>query len=162
MKKMLSLISGLVLFTALCLTAGAQVDTVKKAGAKTADTTKKAAEKTADTTKKAAEKTADATKSAAQEVKKTVAPKTDAEILKCTTDAFAASAKLKGLNLTATVANGEATLAGDGKSSGNKNAAASAAKKCGAKKVTNNITIPAPPPPPPKPTEKKPEPAKKP
>ncbi|MBO0722250.1 MAG: BON domain-containing protein, partial [Blastocatellia bacterium] len=57
---------------------------------------------------------------------------------------FAANAKLKDLSLSATVSGGEATLTGDGKSGGNKNAANGIAKKCGAKKVTNNITVPGP------------------
>jgi osmotically-inducible protein OsmY len=150
MKKILSLMGGFALFSTLCFSAGAQVtDKAKQAGTKTAETTKKAAEKTAD-----------ATKSAAQKAKDTVAPKTDAEIQKCITDGIAASAKLKDLGLSATVANGEATLTGQAKSSGNKNSAVDVAKKCGAKKVVNNITIPGPatkPAP-----EKKSEPAKKP
>jgi osmotically-inducible protein OsmY len=124
MKKILSLMGGFALFSTLCFSAGAQV---------------------ADKAKQTAEKTADTTKSAAQKAKDTVAPKTDAEIQKCITDGIAASAKLKGLDLAATVANGEATLTGEAKSSGNKNEAASIAKKCGAKKVANNITIPGPP-----------------
>jgi osmotically-inducible protein OsmY len=152
MKKILLMMGGFALFSTLCFSAGGQVvDKAKEAGAKTAETTKKAAEKTAD-----------ATKSAAQKTKDTVAPKTDAEIQKCITDGLAASARLKGLGLAATVANGEATLTGEAKSSGNKNAAASIAKNCGAKKVVNNITIPGPASPPKSATEKKSEPAKKP
>jgi osmotically-inducible protein OsmY len=151
MRKILSLMGGFTLFSTLCFSAGAQVvDKAKDAGKKTADTTKKVVYKTADTTK-----------SAAQKAKNTVAPKTDQEMQKCITDGFAASAKLKGFGLAATVANGEATLTGEAKSSGNKNAAAGVAKDCGVKKVVNNITIPGPPPPKPAP-EKKSEPAKKP
>jgi len=134
MKKILLMIGGITLLSTLYLSAGAQVvDKAKEAGEKTADTTKKVAVKSADTTKNVAQKT-----------KNTVAPKTDEEVQKCITDAFSANAKLKDLGLSANVANGEATLTGDGKSSGNKNAAASVAKKCGAKKVTNNIAVPAP------------------
>ena len=151
MKRILSLMGGFALFSALCFSAGAQVvDKAKDAGAKTAETTKKVGEKTADTTK-----------SVAQKAKDTVAPKTDGEMQKCITDGLAASAKLKDLGLSATVANGEATLTGQAKSSGNKNAAASIAKNCGAKTVVNNITIPGPPPPKPA-EEKKSESAKKP
>lgn len=134
-KKILSGMSGLALCTAMWFSAGAQV----------VDKAKQAGDKTVDTTKKAAEKTADATVSGAQKAKNTVAPKSDEEIQKCITDNLGASAKLKTLGLSATVSNGEATLMGEGKSSGNKNAAANIAKKCGAKKVTNNITIPSPP-----------------
>jgi osmotically-inducible protein OsmY len=151
MKRILSLMGGFALFSTLCFSAGAQVvDKAKEAGAKTTETTKKVGEKTADTTK-----------SLAQKAKDTIAPKTDEEMQKCITDGLAASAKLKDLGLNATVANGEATLTGQAKSSGNKNAAASIAKKCGAKKVVNNITIPGPPPPKPA-EEKKSEPAKQP
>jgi osmotically-inducible protein OsmY len=145
MKKILSLMGGFALFSTLCFSAGAQVvDKAKQAGTKTAEATKKVAEKTADTTK-----------SAAQKAKNTVAPKSDEDIRKCITDGIAASAKLKGFGLTATVANGEATLTGEAKSSGNKNAAASIAKNCGAKKVINNITIPGPTSPPKPAPEKK-------
>jgi osmotically-inducible protein OsmY len=152
MKKILSLMGGFALFSTLCFSAGAQVvDKAKEAGTKTAETTKKVADKTAETTK-----------SAAQKAKDTVAPKTDQEIQKCITDGIAASAKLKDLGLSATVANGEATLTGQAKSSGNKNAAASIAKNCGAKKVVNNIAIPGPTTQAKPASEKKSEPAKKP
>jgi osmotically-inducible protein OsmY len=134
MKRILSTIGGFALLMTLYFNAGAQVtDKAKQAGSKTADVTKKAAVKTADTTKSVAQKT-----------KSTVAPKSDEDIQKCINDGFASNAKLKDLSLSATVAGGEATLTGDGKSGGNKNTAASVAKKCGAKKVTNNITIPGP------------------
>jgi osmotically-inducible protein OsmY len=151
MKRIVSLMCGFALFSTLCLSAGAQVvDKAKDAGGKTVETTKKVGEKTAATTK-----------SAAQKAKDTIVPKTDGEIQKCITDGLAASAKLKDLGLSATVDNGETTLIGQAKSSGNKNAASSIAKNCGAKKVVNNITIPGPPPPKPA-EEKKSEPAKKP
>jgi osmotically-inducible protein OsmY len=151
MRMILSAMSGLALCTALGVSAGAQV----------VDKAKQAGDTTVDATKKAAEKTADATVSGAQKAKNTVAPKSDEEIQKCITDDLAASSKLKTLGLSVTVSNGEATLTGEGKSSGNKNAAAKIAKKCGAKKVTNNITIPSPPAT--KPAAEKPtEPAKKP
>jgi osmotically-inducible protein OsmY len=138
MKKILSLTGGFALFSTLCFSAGAQVvDKAKQAGTKTAETTKKVAEKTADTTR-----------SAAKKAKNTVAPKSDEEIQKCITDGIAASAILKNRGLAATVANGEATLTGEAKSRGNKNAAANVARRCGAKKVVNDIAIPGPPPPP--------------
>jgi osmotically-inducible protein OsmY len=135
MNKILSMMIGLALLSTLCLSAVAQVpEKAKQTGAKTAETTKKAAEKTAD-----------ATKAVATKARNTIAPKTDEEIQKCIANGFAGAAKLKDLGLSGTVANGEATLTGEAKSSGTKNSAAGVAKKCGAKKVTNNITIPSPP-----------------
>jgi osmotically-inducible protein OsmY len=132
MKKILSTIGGIALLATFYFNAGAQVaDKAKQAGSKTVEATKKVAEKSADTTKSVAQKT-----------KSTVAPKSDEDIQKCINDGFASNAKLKDLSLSAAVVSGEATLTGDAKSGGNKNTAASVAKKCGAKKVTNNITIP--------------------
>ncbi len=71
------------------------------------------------------------------------APKTDAEIQKCVSDKLATYKNLT--NAAATVTNGEVTLTGDAKTSAAKGSAARAAKACGGKKVTNNITAPAPP-----------------
>jgi osmotically-inducible protein OsmY len=75
--------------------------------------------------------------------KAAAAPKTDADVQKCITDKFATSKTLTGG--AATVANGEATLTGEAKNAGAKNGAAKTATGCGAKKVTNNITVAAPP-----------------
>ncbi len=141
MKKIFAAISTFALFAALSLGVAAQ-DPVTKGAKKAEDATKKAAEKTADETKKAAEKTADTTKDTAKKAKETVAPKSDADIEKCITDAFAASEKLKDQGFTAAVSNGEATLSGTAKSSSDVKSAGKIAKNCGAK-VTNNITAPA-------------------
>jgi osmotically-inducible protein OsmY len=83
----------------------------------------------------------------AKEAWNKIAPRTDEEIRKCISDKLADSPKLKTLGLSATVTRGEATLKGDGRSGGNKNAAANIAKRCGAKSVVNDISIPGPPPP---------------
>lgn len=93
-------------------------------------------------------------------VTKTAAPKTDAEIQKCIADKFATSKTITGG--AATVANGEATLTGTAKSNGAKGGATRTAQGCGAKKVTNNITVPEAPKGAAKGAEKKAEPAKKP
>jgi osmotically-inducible protein OsmY len=134
MKKTLSMMAGMVLLSTLSLSAIAQVpEKAREAGTKTAETSKKAAEKTADVTK-----------SMMSKAKNKIAPKTDDQIQKCITAGLSESPKLKRLALNAIVANGEATLTGEAKSSGNKNTATGVARKCGAKKVTNNITIPGP------------------
>ncbi len=70
-------------------------------------------------------------------------PKSDAEIQKCISDKLAASTSIK--DGSATVSNGEATLTGAAKNSGAKGAATRMAKRCGANKVTNNITVEAKP-----------------
>jgi preprotein translocase subunit SecG len=123
MKKMFTVVSSLALVTVLALSALAQ-DTAKQ-GEKAKQPAKKAA----------------------------AAPKSDADIQKCIQDKIAASASLKGLGLSATVSNGEATITGMAKSGGSKGAATKIAKNCGAKKVTNNITVEAAA----KPAAKKPE-----
>jgi osmotically-inducible protein OsmY len=148
MKKIFAAISTFTLFAALSFGVAAQ------------DPVTKGAQKAGDTTKKAAEKTADTTKDAAQKAKETVAPKSDADIQKCIEDGLAASAKLKDQGFTAAVSNGEATLTGTAKSSGDVKSAGKIANKCKAKKVTNNITVSAPARPA-KPDQKS-EPAKKP
>jgi osmotically-inducible protein OsmY len=70
------------------------------------------------------------------------APKSDADVQKCITDKFTGSKTLTGG--AATVASGEATLSGEAKNAGAKTSAGKTAQSCGAKKVTNNITIMAP------------------
>jgi Predicted periplasmic or secreted lipoprotein len=70
--------------------------------------------------------------------------KDDATIQKCISDKFAASESLKTQGLSATVSGGVATLTGQAKNAGSKGAATNVAKGCGAKSVTNQITI-APP-----------------
>ena len=67
------------------------------------------------------------------------APKSDAEVAKCINDKFAASSAIK--NGKATVSGGVATLTGDVNSGGAKGGQTVAAKSCGAKSVTNNITV---------------------
>ena len=71
------------------------------------------------------------------------APLDDGAIQKCITDKFAGSASLGPQGFSAAVSNGVATLTGTAKDAGSKGAATNIAKKCGAKKVTNNISAPA-------------------
>ena len=71
------------------------------------------------------------------------APIDDGAIQKCITDKFAASASLSPQGFSATVSNGVATLTGTARDAGSKGVATNIAKKCGAKKVTNNISAPA-------------------
>lgn len=82
------------------------------------------------------------------------APRTDADIQKCISDKFTASKTIT--NGVAAVANGEATLTGEAKSSGAKGGATRTAKTCGAKTVVNNMTAPPPAPAAAKTGEKKP------
>lgn len=86
------------------------------------------------------------------------APKSDADITKCINDKFKASTTVKNGN--ATVSGGAATLTGEASSGGAKGGATRSAQACGAKPVTNNMTVtpkpkgggaPPPPPPPKKP-----------
>src|SRR5258708_3431051 len=72
---------------------------------------------------------------------KATAPKDDAGIQKRISDKLGASASLKTQGISATVRNGTATLTGNVKNAGSKGAATNLAKGCGAKSVTNNITI---------------------
>ena len=73
----------------------------------------------------------------------TSVPIDDGAIQKCITDKFAGSASLNPQGFSVTVSNGVATLTGTAKDAGSKGAATNIAKKCGAKKVTNNISAPA-------------------
>ena len=84
------------------------------------------------------------------------APKSDADVQKCINDKLATNKAITGG--TAAVASLEATLTGEAKNAGAKNGAAKTATGCGAKKVTNNITVAAPPAKAPKPAAKKPTP----
>ena len=71
---------------------------------------------------------------------KTMTPKADPEIQKCTEDKLAGS-KLKADGLTVAVSGGVATLTGATKVAGHKGNATQFAKRCGATSVTNNITV---------------------
>ncbi len=75
---------------------------------------------------------------------KAIPQKDDAAIQKCISDKFAASESLKSQGLSATVNGGVATLTGKAKNIGSKGAATNIAKSCGAKSVTNQITIAEP------------------
>ncbi|HEX4950173.1 MAG TPA: BON domain-containing protein [Blastocatellia bacterium] len=68
------------------------------------------------------------------------APKSDTEIQTCLNDKFKTSTSIK--NGSATVSGGAATLTGEASSGGAKGGATRSAKACGAKTVTNNITVP--------------------
>lgn len=68
-----------------------------------------------------------------------MAPKSDAEIQTCLNDKFKESKTIK--NGSATVSGGAATLTGEAASGGAKGGATRSAKACGAKTVTNNITV---------------------
>jgi hypothetical protein len=68
-------------------------------------------------------------------------PKSDSDIQKCIQDKLAKAKTLSTESITVIVANGEATLAGSVKKSGEKGGATNICKSCGATKVTNNITI---------------------
>lgn len=79
---------------------------------------------------------------AAAKTKKAVAPatpKSDADIAKCINDKFKASTTVKNGN--ATVSGGAATLTGEASSGGAKGGATRSAQACGAKPVTNNMTV---------------------
>jgi hypothetical protein len=69
------------------------------------------------------------------------AVKGDAEIQQCISERLAASPSLKAQGFTASVSNGAATLTGTAKNPGSKGAATNVAKRCGATRVVNNITI---------------------
>jgi osmotically-inducible protein OsmY len=86
------------------------------------------------------EKKAEKPKKAAAATK---APKSDADVQKCINDKLATNKAITGG--TAAVASLEATLTGEAKNAGAKNGAAKTATGCGAKKVTNNITVAAAP-----------------
>ena len=71
-------------------------------------------------------------------------PADDAAVQKCISDKFAASESLKDQGLSVTVSGGVATLTGKVKTMGSKGAATNIAKSCGAKSVSNQITIAGP------------------
>jgi osmotically-inducible protein OsmY len=80
------------------------------------------------------------TKTAPKTGQKASAPKSDADIQKCIQDKLA-STKLKDDGITVAVSGGDATLTGATKIAGHKGNATQFAKRCGATKVTNNITV---------------------
>jgi len=84
-----------------------------------------------------------ANRTAPAKTKHTVAPKSDADIQKCIEDKLAGSAALKGDGFKVAVSNGVATFTGTTKVKGHKGGVARLAKSCGAKSVTNNITVEA-------------------
>jgi osmotically-inducible protein OsmY len=73
---------------------------------------------------------------------KKVAPGTDSEIQKCISEKLANSEKLKSQGFNVTVSDGSATLTGNAANPGSKGGATGIAKSCGAKSVSNNITVP--------------------
>lgn len=78
----------------------------------------------------------------AAKTKKAVAPatpKSDPEIQTCINDKFKVSTSIKNGN--ATVSGGAATLTGEASSGGAKGGATRSAQACGAKPVTNNMTV---------------------
>jgi osmotically-inducible protein OsmY len=78
----------------------------------------------------------------AAKVKKATAPatpKSDDDIAKCINDKFKTSTTIKNGN--ATVNGGAATLTGEASSGGAKGGATRSAQSCGAKPVTNNMTV---------------------
>ncbi|MGE0129100.1 MAG: BON domain-containing protein [Blastocatellales bacterium] len=79
------------------------------------------------------------TKKKSSKPAKAAAPTSDADIQKCISEKFAASKSIK--NGAATVGNAQATLTGEAKSPGAKGGATRSAQACGAKKVTNNMTV---------------------
>jgi len=80
------------------------------------------------------------TKTAPKSNAKAPAQKSDADIQKCIQDKLSSS-KLKDDGITVTVSGGDATLTGATKIAGHKGNATQFAKRCGATKVTNNITV---------------------
>ena len=77
----------------------------------------------------------------AKPAKTAAAPKSDADIAKCTNDKFATSTSVK--NGKAAVSGGVATLTGEAANGGGKGGANRSAKACGATSVVNNITVAA-------------------
>ena len=80
------------------------------------------------------------TKSTTKSKVKAPTPKTDADIQKCIEEKLSGS-KLKDDGITVAVSGGDSTLTGATKVAGHKGNAAQFAKRCGATKVTNNITV---------------------
>ena len=67
----------------------------------------------------------------------------DADVQTCITGRLAAAPKLSKEGFSATVSGGVATFTGNASNPGSKGGVSGIAKTCGAKKVVNNITIPA-------------------
>ena len=80
------------------------------------------------------------TKTTTKSKAKASTQKTDPEIQKCIEDKISGS-KLKDDGITVAVSGGDSTLTGATKVAGHKGNAAQFAKRCGATKVTNNITV---------------------
>ena len=80
------------------------------------------------------------TKTTTKSKAKASTQKTDPEIQKCIEDKLSAS-KLKDDGITVAVSGGDSTLTGATKVAGHKGNATQFAKRCGATKVTNNITV---------------------
>lgn len=116
MKKLITVIGSLTLLVVMALSALAQ----NPAPAKTAEKVK-----------------------AAKPARAAAAPKSDADVQKCINDKFAASKSVK--NGSAAVNAGVAVLTGEASSGGAKGGATGSAKACGAKSVTNNMTVAAKP-----------------
>ena len=71
------------------------------------------------------------------------APKSDADIQKCIQDKVSTTPSMKDKPPSVSVSGGVATLTGEAKNGGTKGAATNIAKRCGAKSVTNNMTVAA-------------------
>lgn len=72
---------------------------------------------------------------------KEVPQKDDSAIQQCISNKLASSPSLKSQNISVTVSGGVATLTGKVSNAGSKGAATNLAKGCGAKTVTNQITV---------------------
>jgi osmotically-inducible protein OsmY len=113
MKKLIALLSSSLLLAAVCITATTHATNVTQTGAAPAKPTKTMPPP----------------------------PKSDSDIQKCIQDKLAKAKSLGTESITVTVANGEATLAGTVKKSGEKGGATNICKSCGATKITNNLTV---------------------
>jgi osmotically-inducible protein OsmY len=73
----------------------------------------------------------------------TAVPTSDAEIQKCIADRLARASSLEGQTINVAVSGGDATLTGSVKKGLQKGTASRVAKvkACGAKQVTNNLTV---------------------
>ena len=84
------------------------------------------------------------TKPAAKPAKaKAAMPTSDADIQKCIQDKFASAPSMKDNPPLVSVSGGVATIKGEAKNGGQKGAASGIAKRCGAKEVKNEMTMPA-------------------
>jgi hypothetical protein len=112
MKKLIALLSSSLLLAALCVTATTHATAIQTGAAPAKPT-------------------------------KTIPPppKSDSDIQKCIQDKLAKAKTLGTESITVIVANGQATLTGTVKKSGEKGGATNICKSCGATKVTNNITF---------------------